>query len=304
MGTSGGLIIDAPDGIQFVPAPVSVVGSDDVVICPVWKDDSGRPDRIVVLTILSTTAVALITYSLHQNAWVFDPTIDAVDTTITLAIAAAAAQNDINAFAVESPGTATDPILFISQNDASQTPDTFEMNSIQLADGARSLTAVAVTIAGINQPTDTNGMATVSCALSTSRVLTFFEDDAHFADVTGDESGFTFTYDDAKASAVDTSIVSAQEYSAFLIGSQVVLFQGGDEPDLNRMWEITPAGVLTEEFNPFTAGLSGSQQDIASEHHSTITAIGGHFAIAGPVGGLGAGQPCAYIITTFPLDDI
>ena len=296
--------IDAPSGIQFVPASLVVGTGDDVLVRPVWKNDGGTPDRIVLVTVLSTSTIAVITYSLHQNSWVFDPAVDARDSSITLNVTAAS-QLNINAFAVESPGTASDPILFISTNNASQTPDTFEMDSIQLADGATSLTATAVTIAGANQPADTDNMSATSLALSVSRVMTFFQDDAHFADVTGDEGGFTFTYTDAKVLAVDTSISGDQALSGFLIGSQVILFAGGTTVTSIAMWEITPAAVLTEEFNPFVAGLSGTTQDAGQEHHSAISAIGGQFAVAGPVGGgTSSGSESAFIIAAFPLDDI
>ncbi len=296
--------INAPEGIQFVPAAVTGSTDDDYLFVPVWKDDGGTPDRIVVVTILSTNTIAVISYSRHGNSWVHDNAVDVRDTSVTLNITASNL-SEISAFAIESPGTSTDPILFIVTNDASQTPDTFEIDSIQLADGDTTLSAVVVTIAGANQPTDSNNMATASFALSTSRVMTFFQDDAHFADVTGNAAGFTFTYTDAKVLAVDTSIFAGQQVSGVLIGSQVVLMEAGQPPASTRLWEMSIAAVLTEEWNPFMTGLGGTHQSITNEHHGAITAIGGSFAVAYPVGGGdAAGDESAWIITTFPLDDI
>lgn len=301
----GGAAFNGPAGIHHVPAAGSGSSSDDYLFCPVWKDGGGTPDRVVLVTVLDTNTVAVITFSLQSSgAWIFDPAIDIFDTSVTLNVTSNAS-GIINAFAVESPGTSTDPILFISTNDASQTPDTLEMDSIQLVDGSRSLTAVAATIAGTNQPTDTDGMSITSCALSTSRVMTFFQDDAHFADITGNAAGFTFTYTDAKVLAVDTNIQTNQTYSLFLIGSQVILMHGGASSLSTAIWEMTVAAVLLEEFNPFGSGLSGGYQNVWNEHHDRITAIGGSFAIASPVGGGdAAADESAWIVTTFDLDAV
>lgn len=304
-GGGGGATFNGPAGIHHIPAANIGSSGDDYLFCPVWKDGGGDPDRVVVVTVLDTSTVAIITFSRQADgAWIHDPAVEASDDSVTLSVTGALT-SAINAFAIESPGTATDPIVFISTHDGVQTPDTFEMDSIQLADGATSLTAVAVVIAGANQPADTNNMAVVSGALSTLRAMTFFQDDAHFADITGNQAGFTFTYTDAKVLAVDTNIVAGQDYSMFLIGSQMVLYRGGFPTLNNRMWEMTIAAALTEAFIPFAAGLIGANQNRIGEHHDRITAIGGSFATASPVGGGdAAGDESAWIATTFDLDAV
>ena len=180
---AAGASIAAPAGIQFCPAGTSIASGNDVLYVPLFKDTTGSPDRCVVVTVLSTSTVAVHEFKLLSNAWVHDPADCARDVSITLNVTATS-QDDINAFAIDDPVGTGDRVVFISTNDASQTPDTFEMDSIVLTPGSSTLSAVAVVVAGTNQPTDTNGMVTVGIPSSTIRVMTLFQDDGHFADVT------------------------------------------------------------------------------------------------------------------------
>ena len=68
---------------------------------------------------------------------------------------------------------------------------------------------------------------------------------------------------------------------------------------------MNTSAVLTEAFEPFRAGASGSSQANALRAAAAITAIDGAFAVAAPFGAIGdvSGLP-AYLVTSFPLDDI
>ena len=244
--------IDAPAGIQFVPASLNPGASGKVVPVTMFKDTTGNPDRMVLVTPQGTAAVRIVEYKLLDNSWVLDPADCAFDTSVTLTVTATAI-DDIHAFAIDDPAGTGDRVLFVSTNDASQTPDTVEINSIVLTPGASSLTAVLSVIAGSNQPSDTDGMIVISTPLTTTRIITFFQDDAHFADITEATGTYTFTYTDAKVLAVDTSIVPTQLYSMIMIGSQVVLanMQGSAIDSALKIWETDLLAVLADEFSPF-----------------------------------------------------
>ena len=224
----------------------------------------------------------------------------AVDSEITLTVTAAA-QADIVPFAIDSPVGSGDRVLFIGTNDASQTPDTYEINSIVLTPGGTSLTAVLSVIAGVNAPADTNGAEYLNCPTTTSRVVTFFEDDAHFADITESTGTYTFTYTDSAATTIGTASAT-QIFSAYCIGTQIFLLQ---QQALSQAWEVTTAGVLTESLGSFSAVGTGTFQAVTNRGDARVTAIDGSFAIAAPYGGSeNTGEEMAYIIATFPLDDI
>ncbi len=295
--------------MQVVPGPSGVASGDYVVFAKMFRDTTGTPDRYVIVTVKSTNAVALVEYKRLGNAWVHDMADCASDSTVALNFTAAA-QEHITAFAVDDPAGTGDRIVFIAGNNAAGT-DTFEMDSIVLIPGSTTLTAVAVVIAGAQQPTDTNLMATIGIPLSTTRVMTIYKDDGHFADVTESTGTYTFTYTDAKATAIDTSIdvdaALARRYSGVVIGSQVLILSSRGPVSLSSdvAWELTTAAALVEEFTNFRAGTMGSSQGNEAVAPAAITAIDGVFAVAGPIGGSGAdGQFAAYLVSTFPLDDL
>ena len=294
--------------IQLVPASIEVLSLDFVLFVSMFKDTTGKPDRCVVVTVLSSSSVALVEYKRLGDAWVFDPVDCANDASITLNFTAAN-QSHITAFAIDSPVASNDRVVYIAGNNNDAT-DTFEVDSIVLTPGSSTLTAVPVVIAGSNQPTDTNVMSTCGIPLSTTKVMTFFQDDAHFADVTYSDPTYTFTYNDSKVLAVDTTISVAgadgRGYSGIVIGDQVLLLRNASGAIQSYIaWEMSVAAVLTEEFSPFRTGLMGTDQSLLNITPCVVTAIDGVFAIASTVGGDGAtGQRAGYIIATFPLDDI
>ena len=301
---AAGASIDAPAGIHIVPAAVDKLGGDEVLYVTMFKDTTGDPDRVILVTRLSTSTIAVIEYKRLGEAWVFDSADCARDSSITLTVTANATSRT-SAFAIDDPAGSGDRVLFFSTLDASQAPDTFEMNSIVLTPGATSLTASAVTIAGANQPADADSVSVVHIPLSTTRVMGIKEDDAHFADVTESGGTYTFTYTDAKVLAIDTTISITGDYAGILIGSQVMLMRGGQTPTATNAWELTAAAVLVESFEPFAAGGLGALQTVTPENFGAISAIGGQFAVAVPFGGGGAsGDVSSYLISTFPLDDI
>lgn len=293
--------INAPAGIQFVPATQNLSTNDFSFFIPVFKDTTGDPDRIVCLGVTTTSGVTVTEYKRNGESWIFDPVDCARDNLVSLGITASG-QTKITGFAIDDPVGTGDRVLFIALNDASQTPDTFEIVSIVLTPGATSLTASAVVIAGTNQPTDTNTMVTIGIPLSTTRVMTLFEDDAHFADVTESGGTYTFTYDDSKVLAIDTSISVDQNYSGIVVGSQLALLHAGVIITSSGLWEMSTAAVLTEEWLGFAHGSMGSIED--QQYPSGITAIGGVFATAGPTGSGGSSQEPAYNLSTFEINDI
>lgn len=298
--------IDAPAGIQFVGSALDLDTSDYQLLVPVFTDTTGNPNRIVVVGIESTTTVSVMGYTRFGNTWVHDPATDALDEEVTLNFTAAA-QGNITAFGIVNPASTGNTVLFIAGNNDA-TPDTFEMDSIVLGTGG--LSATAVVVAGTNQPTDTNTMSTVGIPLSITRVMTFFEDDAHFADVTESGGTYTFTYDDAKVLAVDTSILITgnvgRQCSGIVIGAQVVLMRDSGNVTLCQMWEMSTAAVLTEEFNPIVVGGMGGDAVQSSSGFTAIVGIGGNFAVATASLGWGnaTGDNATYVMVTFPLDDI
>ena len=295
--------------IQLVPSgEVNGGGGDVNLFVTLFKDTTGAPDRIVLVTTLTTNTVGIVEFKRLGNAWVFDPADCAHDTSVTLNFTAAL-QAHITAFGIDDPVSSGDRVVFIAGNN-NAAPDTFEIDSIVLTPGSSSLSAVAVVIAGANQPSDANNRATCSAASSIIRVETIANDDGHFADLTEAAGTYTFTYTDAKELAIDTSInvnsSDAGGYTAIVIGSQFLLLRADStNPVSNGAWEMNTSLTLTEEFAPFKVGLMGADQATRSTSVAAITGIDGVFAIASPVGGDGAsGQSAGYIIATFPLDDI
>lgn len=300
--------VGTPFTMHVVPGSDVVASGMYVLFVSMFKDTTGNPDRCVVVTVRNTNSVALVEYKRLGNAWVFDPADCARDDVVTLNFTVPIA-GSISAFAIDNPASSGDRILFIAGANDDAT-DTFEIDSILLTPGGSSLTATAVVIAGTNQPTDTNFIATCGIPLSITRCMTFFNDDAHFADITETTGTYTFTYDDAKVLAVDTSILitssAAKAYSGIVIGTQVLLLRAdGIALAQDKAWEMSIAAVLTEEFSPFRAGGMGSSQSEHTLAPAVITAIGGEFAVAAPFGGLGsAAENVAYIVAPFPLDSI
>ncbi len=280
--------------------PVAFGSSDRQHLVPIWKDTTGVITNCAMVVVLSTSTVAVVEYRRIGNDWVHDGTLGR-DATVTLTVTAAAA-NQITAFGIDSPADSSNRLLFIATNDGGQTPDTFEVNSIDLNDG-EGLTATAVTIAGANQPTDTNTMSTVSVAASTTSLLTIFEDDGHTAVISGDETGITLTYTGAKVAAIDTSIAvtNSDAYSLYLIGAQVVLMKaGGPIADLS-LWEMNTSFVLTTEFLNVSVGLGFKSN---TQQPSELFPIAGVFGVASAMepGALTIGS--ARIAATFPLDSL
>lgn len=312
MGADDPQWADAASGgapLHTIPAGIYVSVGDYVLFVSMHEGTTGAPDRCVIVTVLSASTVAVVEYKRLDDAWVFDPADCAYDIGITLNFTARA-QTHITAFAIDSPVSSGDRVLFVAGNETGGSPDSFEMDSIVLTPGSSSLSATAVVISGANQPADSDYMSTCSIPLSATRVMTFFLDDAHFADVTESGGTYTFTYADAKVIAVDTSIycnqADSREYSGKTIGGQVVLLHAKQSlPSGNVMWEMTTGAVLTEEFNPFATGIQGSDQASNNRGSAAIHAINGAFAVAAPVGGDAAdGQIAAFIAASFPLDSI
>lgn len=300
----GMLFQDGISALQFVPAGQGSTAR--TVLVTMFKDTSGKPDRLVRVNLLSSTTVMVTEYKRLGNAWVFDPDDCAFDASVTLNFNSLSTGRN-TAFAIDSPVSSGNRVLFIAGNDFTNTPDTFEMDSIVLTPGASSLTAVAVVIAGSNQPTDTDGMGTCSIPLSTTKVMTIFEDDAHFADVTESGGTYTFTYTDAKVLAIDTAIVcsgvTALNYSGIVVGSQVVLLDA-TQTFGSAMWEMTTVAVLTQAWNPFQVGLMSLEVNAAPTLLDAITAMAGRFGIASAVLDKSSDSDHGYIISTFPLDSI
>jgi hypothetical protein len=289
-----------------------MIAGDGVLFVSMFEGATGDPDRVVLVTVLSTSTVAIVEYKRLNDAWVFDPDDCAFDASVSLNFTVAA-QTNITAFAIDSPVSTGNRIVFIAGHNDDAT-DTFEIDSIDLVEGGTSLTATAVVIAGANQPTDTNYMSTCNIPLSSTRVMTIYHDDGHFADITESSGTYTFTYDDAKVTAIDTSIscnqADSREYSGKLIGSQVVLYHAKFNVASGTgaaMWEMTTGAELTQEWTPFVTAGQGSDNSLGSttNAYAAIHAIDGAFAVAAPFGGDSAsGQQAAYIATSFPLDSI
>ena len=233
---------------QVVPAGFGSATGDHQIFCPVFKDTTGKPDRCVVVVVLSTNTVSVTDYTRLNNAWIYDAAVTGRDQSVTLNFTVAV-QGTITAFAIDDPAGTGDLIVFIAGSDGSASPDTFEMDSIVMAVGAGAKTATAVVIAGANAPPDANNVGVCSIPLSTVKVMTINQDDAYFADITESGGTYTFTYTDSVVTAIDTSIAAdttaAPRYSGMLIGSQVCLYQSAGQPGISDMWELTPAAVLT-----------------------------------------------------------
>jgi len=309
-GEGGGLTWAAAGGspqLQIIPAQVND-GNDASFFVPLFKDTTGKPDRCVVVGVVNNAAFSIIEYKLLDNAWVFDPDDCAWDVSVSTNFSCASS-SDPMVFAIANPASSGNRVLFIAGNHYPNSPDTFEIDSIVLTPGGSSLSATAVTITGGNQPTDTDGMKTCSIPLSITRVMTFYQDDAHFANITESGGTYTFTYGDAKVLAVDTSIdVDAnQYYSGICIGSQVLLLNSySTATNLAAAWEMNTSASLIQEWNPFRVGLMGAEQ-AQGLVPVVLTGLDGDFAVASPIGGDGVAdglQANGFIVTAFPLDSI
>lgn len=295
---------DTNQQFQFIGAGSSAYATNDLIhIVPVWKDTTGVITHLVVVTILTTTTVSILEYRLDGNEWRHDGVLGR-DATVTLNFTTTAAAQNITFFAVDSPGSSTNRILFVAGNNDDAT-DTFEMDSIDLNDG-EGLTATAVTIAGANQPTDTNTMSTVSCAISTSAIRTIFQDDGHSGDVTGDETGFTVTYTTAKVTAIDTSIsvdsTAGVTYSMYFIGTQLLLLRNNStaqEIGDFSMWEMNSSFVLTTEFLDTSMGLGGQN---STTMQSRLAPIRGAFGVTTFLSGQATADRSGAILAKFTLD--
>jgi|TARA_R110000824_G_scaffold349982_2_gene536897 hypothetical protein len=271
---------------------------------PVWANNSGAPTHCLVVDVLSTNTISVLEYRRSGNHWIHDGVLGR-DHTITLNFTATSV--DVPTFfAIDSPGTSDNRILFAAGNNNAGT-DTYEVDSIDLADG-EGLTAVAVTIAGSNQPTDTNLMGTVSTAISTTALLTIYKDDGHTAVISGDEDGFTFTYTASKVAAIDTSIdvdtILAREYSMYYIGTQLLLMRCRS---LNTtpsgaglsMWEMDSSFSLTTEFLDVDVGWGYGGYNAISR----LTGINGGWALASSLT-QGGYVTHGWMAVAFPLDSL
>ena len=277
------------------------------------KDTTGKPDRIVVVVALSSSTISVIEYVRQASgAYVFDQADCAKAGSVALNFTASN-QTVITAFAIDGPAGTSDRVLFISMNDASQTPDTFEMVSIVLTPGAGTLTDVTCVIAedaADRQPDDADAIALISFPLTTSTIATIFEDDGYRATITEATGTYTFTYDKVKVTAIDTSIsvtgTNARNYSGIVIGSQVLLMDPNSAVSNNpAMWELSTALALVDETRPFAVGGVGNFQASIMKNLGAVTAVDGSFAVATPVGGGdGGGDDSSYEVTTFELDAI
>ena len=297
---------NSPDTQWFGSQQPAYTNGDTSYLVPVWKDTTGIITHAVLLSVLTNNTVAVTELRLTGANWVHDGTL-ARDASVTLNFTAAD-QLHIHAFAVDSPGASDERILFITGNNDAGT-DTFEVDSIDLS-GGESLTATAVIIAGSNQPTDTNAMGTVSAALSVLRVGTIFGGTGHRADVTGDEDGFTFTYDDAKVTSIDNSLnvggSNLPSFSMYLIGTQLLL--KAEDPGASNtvgmiLWELTAAFVLTDEFHDVMVGPGVTNQS-ADLFPSGLVPIAGSFALSTQMMILNSdGQPRHFAVA-FDLDGL
>lgn len=309
---AAGASIDAPAGIQKMPGPGGLGGAspDYQLHVTMFKDTTGKPDRAVVVTSLTSNTIAVAEYKLLGNSWVFDAADCAADFSVTLQNTPDNQQH-MTAFAIDSPGGTGDRVLFIAYN-ISGAPDVHAMDSIVLTPGSTTLTTTAVTItedAADRQPDDLENLATVNIPLTTSTIMTILLDDAYFATITESAGTYTFTYDKAKVLAIDTTITAsstlAKNYSGIVIGTQVFLASLSAGVISSNAWELTTGAVLVESFEPFAAGIS-LYSGSPAQAPAAVTAIGGNFAIAGAIGATdaGVGIGWAYDIATFPLDDI
>ena len=288
---------------QF-PAGLNTGGQNNYVL-PFYVDNTGSPVRAANVALVSVNNVKVITYSRAGGVWYHKVGIDGLDASVALGVNSSHIAR-MHGFAIESPADATNPVVFIETHDTAGVPDTFVIRSIEVTDGSTLMTAVAVTIAGANAPPDTNLMGTMSGPIASNKIMTFFQDDIYFGDITGDETGFTITYTDAKVTAfdvaVDVAATNVRKYSGYNVGTRVVLMRS-DGPALSAMWELTTAGVLVAAFDPFTlAGLSNDLTD-SLVNHAHVIAQDGDFAMLSPIGAGSNNQNAHYAISGFPLND-
>lgn len=298
----------AAAGVVTIPPGLNTGGQNTYLI-PIVEDTLGAPTRCAVVAYSAANNAKIITYSFRGGAWFLDPAVDAQDPTVTVGVTSSNIAR-MHAFAIESPGTATVPVVFIETHDVAGTPDTFAIRSVLVADADTTLVTVGCTIAGANAPPDTNLGGTMSVPVTTNRIMTFFQDDIYFGDITGAGTGgdpFTITYTDAPVLAyasVDVSSANVRKFSGALIGTQVVLLRAGAGAGSNAMWELTPAGVLTQTLDPFNVGGMGVHLDQQLVDHAMVFPHDGSFQIASPFAGGASNGAAAYLLSPLPLDDI
>ncbi len=280
-------------------------GSQNNYVIPFYNDNTGSPTRAANVAFSSTNNAKIVTYTRAGSVWYFKDGIDGIDASVAIGFNSSNIAR-MHSFGIESPADATNPIVFLETHNAAGTPDTFAIVSVEVTDGSTAMTAVNCTIAGANAPPDTNLMGTMSVPIATNKIMTFFQDDIYFGDITGDETGFSITYTDAKVTAFDVAVdvasANVRKYSGYSIGTQVVLMRSG-EPAVSAMWELTTAGVLVAAFDPFTlAGLSNDLTD-SLVNHAHVVAQDGDFAMLSPIGAGSNNQNAHYAISGFPLND-
>jgi hypothetical protein len=280
-------------------------GGHNNYVLPFYVDNTGSPTRAVNVAFTGVNSCRIITYTRAESVWYHKVGVDGLDISVVFGFNSSNIAR-MHGFAIESPADATNPVVFIETHDVSQTPDTFAIVSIEVTDGSTSMSPVTCTIAGANAPPNTNLMGTMSVPIASNKIMTFFQDDIYFGDITGDETGFTITYTDPKVTAfdvaVDVAAANVRKYTGYSIGTQVVLMRSGG-PEVSGMWELTSAGVLVAAFDPFTiAGLSNDLTD-SLVNHAHVIAQDGDFAMLSPVGAATSNQNVHYTISGFPLDD-
>ncbi len=301
---------DPTPPLSLVPAGTGKI-SDTVFLCPVYADDLGAPVRAASVAFLTTSTLQLNTFSLKGGQWVFTPGLDAQDSSIAIGVTATNFGR-MHCFGIQGPGTSSDLVVFIMTHDAAGAPDTFVIRSITIADGATSLTAVAVTIAGANAPPDTNDGGAMSVPIGTNRIMTFFQDDIYFGDITG-SGPFTITYTDAPVLAWDTnmdvSVASGKRVFAHCIGTRVVVLRSGSSISTNLpftpgLWELDTAGAVVKTRNPWHGGGMGSNLELAGLYRVSLFAERGAFMIATPFATNDSSRSMATMLTLLPIDDV
>lgn len=287
----------------FIPTGGIVNSTDPRTIVPVFNGDGGRPTHAVAVDVISTSAIAVTELRRINDDWVTDGTM-ARDASVTLTQTMTNI-SVLTAFAIENPVATSKRILFVVFNQASAAPDALIINSIDLSGGG-SLSAVAVTIAGANAIPAADLVAAIGAALTRSTVAMISQDDFYQATITGDESGFTFTFSAAVVSAIDTSInvdtTAAANYSLVLLGSTLLLAHTstvGSGKGLTQLslWSISTAGVKIAEYLNVMAGF---HTGVTANTKARLMTINGKFCLGSPTGNSGMG----YLFKAVPLSDM
>jgi hypothetical protein len=286
--------------------------SDVVFMCPFYEDDLGAPARMAQVAFLTTSTVQINTLSLKGGQWVYSDGVDSFDTSITIGVTSSNLSR-MHAFAIDSPGTSTDRVVFIMTHDVAGAPDTFAMRSIIVPDDVTSMTnAAAVTIAGANAPPDGDLGGGMSVAVGTNRIMTFVQDDIYFGDITG-SGPFTVTYTDAPVlvwdSNADLAVNNAKRHTAWCIGGRVIHLRAGASISSNlpftpALWELDTAGLVVSTHNPFHVASMGSNLDLSGLQRPTIFPSLGTFKVANPFATNDATRTMAYMLTDLPIDDL